>query len=200
MSNYKNAQLEENGSKKPEQRLISLSTTLQIAQTQTTPDQLTPSSTKQRKSAFSLLSLPRIDPVALKEPSAEAKELLRKINEFHITPSSAYWLGKKLLAFKENNVEERPFALYLIESLHNRVAAPLKGYFKDEAGEFNRHAYNIFLEKSLPHIGDAVQETPLTRMANKSTSSSVVSSVVNGLSFDSNDVPRRSAFEDCDGN
>lgn len=160
----------------------------------------TPSSTKQRRSTFLSLSLLSVESSSLKEPSQEAKELERKIYDFDITPGSAYWLGKKLLAFKEKNVEERVFAQRLIELLHNRVAAPLKGYFKKENNDFDKHAYNTFLEKSLPRIGDGPQETPLIKMGSKSACSSVTSSAVNGLSFDSRDVQRRSVFEDCESN
>lgn len=150
----------------------------------------TPNSAKQRRSGVSSLSLNSVGSCFSKEMSIDAQVLERKICDFDMTPASAHYLGTKLLAFKEKNSEE---AIHLIELLHNKAAAPLKGYFKDENGEFNKAAYNDFLEKSLPRICDAIQETPLIKVGNKSAGSSLT-----GSAFEVGRTRKRSVFEDSE--
>jgi len=119
----------------------------------------TPNSTK-RRSAFSS-NLSPLDLGATLEQDSEVLELESKIEMLQVTCATACELGQELLFFKKENPTKNARAVQLIERFHNKIAAPLREFFKNESGEFNKIPYDEFLEDCLPHMCDDLQNTPL---------------------------------------
>lgn len=120
-----------------------------------------PVSYKRQKPSLSPLLLPKAVLSDSLQKNKEMEDLKRKINTFEINPRNAYLLGCQLLDMKKSCSEQSCFISELIVQLHNRVAMPLRDFFKNEKNEFDCEGYNNFLEKSLPRASDNIQETPL---------------------------------------